>query len=133
MTDYYAVLGVRHDADEKTIKARYRKLAKENHPDLHPEDKAAEARFKDVGEAWEILGDAEKRQKYDESLAPKTSAAKQKSGGAPMGTVDYADLMGRFDSFFGKDVKTPNPGQKPQSNPLDATELFEKFMGIKKK
>ena len=58
--DYYEVLGVSRGASEAEIKKAYRKLAKENHPDLHPGDKEAEARFKEVNEAYEVLSDADK-------------------------------------------------------------------------
>lgn len=64
--DYYAALGVAPDADDKTIKQAYRKLARQYHPDLNPNDKQAEERFKEVNEAYQVLGDAEKRRKYDD-------------------------------------------------------------------
>lgn len=63
--DYYEVLGVDKTADAQTIKRAYRKLAKRYHPDLHPEDRAAQDKFKQVTEAYEVLGDEEKRRKYD--------------------------------------------------------------------
>ena len=63
--DYYEVLGVSKDATEDQLKKAYRKLAKENHPDLHPGDKECEARFKEINEAYEVLSDADKRAKYD--------------------------------------------------------------------
>ena len=63
--DFYATLGVSKTATDEEIKKAYRKLARENHPDLHPNDKKAEARFKEVQEAYEVLGDKEKREKYD--------------------------------------------------------------------
>ena len=63
--DYYAALGVAPDADEKTIKDAYRKLARQYHPDINPGDTSAEERFKEINEAYQALGDPEKRRKYD--------------------------------------------------------------------
>ncbi|HEX9681752.1 MAG TPA: molecular chaperone DnaJ [Acidimicrobiales bacterium] len=65
-TDYYRVLGVPADADAKTITKAYRKLARENHPDQNPGDAKAEDRFKEASAAYDVLGDAEKRKRYDE-------------------------------------------------------------------
>ena len=64
--DYYATLGVSKASTEKEIKQAYRKLARKLHPDVNPGDKQAEMRFKDINEAYEVLGDPEKRKKYDE-------------------------------------------------------------------
>src|SRR3972149_2318593 len=63
--DYYAVLGVSRSASEQDIKQAYRRLARQLHPDLNPGNKAAEARFKEVNEAHEVLSDHEKRKRYD--------------------------------------------------------------------
>lgn len=64
--DYYEVLGVDRNADEKTIKRAYRKLAKKYHPDTNPGDKQAEQKFKEVTEAYTILTDPQKKKMYDQ-------------------------------------------------------------------
>ena len=64
--DFYKVLGVAKDASADEIKKAYRKLARANHPDSHPGDKAAEERFKAIAEAYDVVGDTEKRKQYDE-------------------------------------------------------------------
>src|SRR4026209_1945482 len=64
--DYYATLGGPKTASDKEIKQAFLKLARKHHPDVNPNDKGAEAKFKEVNEANEVLGDPEKRKKYDE-------------------------------------------------------------------
>jgi DnaJ-class molecular chaperone len=64
--DYYNILGVGRKASEREIKQAYRKLARKHHPDVNPGDKSAEAKFKQINEAYEVLSDKEKRQKYDQ-------------------------------------------------------------------
>jgi len=78
--DYYTTLGVAKTASEKEIKQAFRKLARKHHPDVNPGDKAAEAKFKEINEANEVLSDPDKRRKYDE-LGANWRAYEQ--GGAP--------------------------------------------------
>src|SRR3990170_8337715 len=63
--DYYDILGVRRDADDKQLKKVYRKLARKYHPDLNPNNKEAEQRFKEINEAYEVLSDPTKKKQYD--------------------------------------------------------------------
>ena len=64
--DFYQVLGLKRDADEKAIKGAYRKLAREHHPDVNPNNPGAEAKFKEISEAFQVLSDSEKRKLYDQ-------------------------------------------------------------------
>ncbi len=107
--DYYEVLGLQKGASEDEIKKAYRRLAKANHPDLNPGDKEAEARFKEIGEAYEVLSDAEKRGRYDQfgfaGVDPSYGAGAGGAGfggfGGGFGGFDDIDLGDLFGSIFG--------------------------------
>ena len=88
--DYYATLGLAKTASDADIKRAYRKLARKYHPDLNPGDKTAEAKFKEVNEANEVLGDPEKRKKYDELGANwRMYEQAQRQGTGPGGNVHF--------------------------------------------
>jgi molecular chaperone DnaJ len=83
--DYYEVLGVGRAATQEEIKRAYRKLALQSHPDRHPNDPVAEARFKEINEAYEVLSDGDKRQRYDTSTrSSRCSSANGPGGRAPV-------------------------------------------------
>ncbi len=103
--DYYKVLGVDRKADEKAIKQAYRKLARQFHPDVNPGDKASEKRFQEINEAYEVLSDAENRQKYDtlgqywKQGVPPGGGRGRAPGGAPGGGANFDFDLG--DLFAG--------------------------------
>ncbi|MBT9143197.1 MAG: Curved DNA-binding protein [Dehalococcoidia bacterium] len=127
--DYYEVLGIAKNANEKEIKTAYRKLARKFHPDLHPADEkeAAEKKFKQINEAYEVLIDQEKRQKYDnlgesyqagEEFRPDMEGMYYSANDANSGFSDFFDLLfGGFrpgNSASGREQRfhrTPRRGQ----------------------
>ena len=101
--DYYEVLGVARDADAKAIKSAYRKLAMQYHPDRNPGDEEAEAKFKEVGEAYAVLSDDDKRAAYDRMGHAAFQNGGPGAGGfgggqGPFGSADFADI---FEQVFG--------------------------------
>jgi curved DNA-binding protein len=93
--DYYKILGVSRNADESEIKRAFRKLARKYHPDVNPNNKAAEAQFKEVSEAYEVLSDSSKRQKYDQF-----GQYWNQVGSGPSSTDPFGGQYGSFDEFI---------------------------------
>lgn len=108
--DFYDVLGVSRKADEKEIKAAYRKLARKYHPDVNPNDKEAEKRFKEIGEAYETLKDPEKKKLYDQFGADYEKV----SGGGGYQRPQSGGSQG-FESIFGDFFQSFNMGGEPFS------------------
>lgn len=117
--DYYKVLGLEPGADDKAVKAAYRKLARKYHPDVSKE-KDAENQFKEVAEAYEVLKSAEKRAEYDElrKYAQQGRPFEPPPGWQPRGNAGFADEMGGgrdysdfFESLFGASGRTQGPGR----------------------
>src|SRR3954464_8722912 len=99
--DYYTTLGVSKTATDKEIKQAFRKLARKYHPDVNPGDKGAEAKFKEVNEANEVLSDPQKRKKYDELGANWRAYENAPPGAGPFGGGAGSPFGGRGGSPFG--------------------------------
>ena len=127
--DYYEVLGLTKEASADDIKKAYRKLAKENHPDLHPGDKACEERFKEINEAYEILSDPDKKARYDQYGAAAFDPSSGFGGGGA-GFGDFGDIIndifgggfGGFGDIFGgggggaRQANAPRKGESIRTN-----------------
>lgn len=131
--DYYKTLGVSKGATEKEIKQAYRKLARENHPDVNSGDKAAEKRFQEINEAYEVLSDADNRKKYDQlgSHWRQGGARRGPTGSGGGIEFDFSDLFGGatggageaaggfssfFERFFGGAGRRQAGGPQPQAS-----------------
>lgn len=117
--DYYAILGVPRNADEKEIKRAYRRLARKYHPDLNPGDKEAERKFKEINEAYEVLSDPEKRRRYDEL-------------GAAWSTYGQRDTEAFWQDFYrryGRTAQTSSSRFETDFEFGDFSDFFKMFFG----
>ena len=130
--DYYKVLGVSEDANQKEITSAYRKLARDLHPDANPDDPKAEERFKEVSAAYQVIGDAERRKEYDEfrRLGPMAGGMRGGPGGSFTFTAD--DLGDIFGGLFNRGGGRGGPrtarGAGPQRGVDLETELHLGFV-----
>ncbi len=118
--DYYQVLGVAKTASQAEIKKAYKKLARKHHPDVNPNDTGAEEKFKAINEAYQVIGKAENRKKYDQLGAHWQQAGAQNQGGSHGGQSQYqytggaggeADFAEFFESVFGQRAQSSQGGR----------------------
>ncbi len=155
--DYYKILGVDRNIPQKDVRAAYRKRAKQFHPDLHPDDPKAKAKFQALNEAYDVIGDPEKRRKYDQygekwREADAFNAAGgagangggtefhwSSSGGSPFEDFDFSDFgSGGYSSFF-RDLfgdfgssRSTRSSARRSSGQMDATiniDLYTALLG----
>ena len=123
MANYYDVLGVKKDATQDEIKSQYRKLARQYHPDLHPGDEQAAAKFKEINEANEVLSDPEKRKKYDFELENPGMGGFNFGGDGGFG--GFGDIFGDiFSSFTGGGARQTEQNRKGQDITLEVELSF---------
>lgn len=137
MKDYYKILGVTQQTPTEQIKKAYRKLAKQYHPDVVKDDKAKQERMYEIQEAFECLGNEERRKAYDESLR-KASRSFMDPEKKARDDVRYSKQidpdMSRFERFFGfqagkgMEACQNNKAEKPQG-PIKSEEMFAAFFG----
>jgi len=128
--DYYATLGVSKTASDKEIKQAFRKLARKHHPDVNPGDKVAETKFKEINEAYEVLGDPASRKKYDELGANWRMYEQQARNGQPFGGFPFGGGQpGQGGARAGYRTMTPEEMEDlfGDSNPF--SDFFTTFFG----
>ena len=129
--DPYAILGVGRDASQDEIKRAYRRLARQFHPDANPGDAAAEERFKECSRAYELLGDPERRRRYDTF---GDTGGPGGMGGAPGDPFGFGDI---FEAFFGGDAfggrRGGGPARAPDAEAVLDLDLAEAAFGVTKR
>ena len=144
MKNYYEILGINNDASKDEIKKAFRGLAKKYHPDKNKDNEAAIKKFQEVSEAYEVLGNEETKIKYDEKLASFNTKNKNnseeksktvKNNNASSKNADLGNLDSYFESFFGFNGKSNQVDKdkiRKNKNPIDTSDIFERFFSNKK-
>lgn len=134
--NYYEELGVNQRATLDEIKRAYRKLAKKHHPDKNPNNEQATKRFVRIASAYETLSDEQKRKKYDATQnvqnnksTKKRSETSETATVNPMNMGDFEDFFGFTTNNSGKVVPTDKNKKKATTNPIDTSQMFERFFG----
>ncbi len=144
MQTYYEQLGVPQNASPEVIKKAYRKLAKQHHPDVNGGSAASEKKFREIKEAFQVLGDEASRKAYDEKLkqgfTSKTSQERQASQttSSPGQAFHMGNMSQQFEQFFGFNPRTgkKTEQQKEQHDAASAAStraIFESYFGVRKK
>ncbi len=130
MKDYYGILGVDRTADAHEIKKAYRRLARELHPDIHPDEPEKGERFKEVNEAYEVLSDLEKRKEYDRGRRTQTSNSGQQY-------ETWADIFRRWEEaifgpheFYSEPRTRTAPQRQPPEEIVSEIEIPTNFLGL---
>ena len=142
MTDYYAVLGVERKARLGEVKKAYRKLARKYHPDLNPDDKRAEDRFKQITEAYDVLSDSERRRKHDRELEYGEGFAAAGAGGRDWDPAtaqdfgfDLGDLGGSgpgLSSFFSEIFGRRDGQAQEERGPRRGDDVTRALAGVER-
>lgn len=142
--NHYTILGVKETATQEEVKKSYRVLAKKYHPDTNPNNTESDRKFKDIGEAYEILGDEAKRAEYNKTLhgqpkgqgftAQGNRQKKQEKPG-PMNPKDFMNFGMNFESFMGEPFqkKTNNENSNKQVDFSNVNQQFSNFFGFQPK
>lgn len=145
----YEILGISKNAGSEEIKKAYRKLAKKYHPDVNRGNQEAEIKFKEAGEAYQMLSDKNTRKAYDDEHHKQQQAEQRATvreqrnrDGAPMNqNFDIGNMAQGFERYYGfnpksgeitREEKLNVNASKKKKNPLDTSAIFEQFMGFKK-